>query len=123
MDDDRTEETRQVAQKYFEAWTSRNAEATSALLDPGFRFTAGDMAIEGRDAFLDAGAFPRDATTTMLDEAYQDDVAFQLYESRRGDRSVVIAERLRVRDGRIVESLFVTDMAKFMAFAAPPGGA
>lgn len=122
MDETQTEQTERIARRYFEAWTSRETETTAALLDPGFRFRAGDMAIEGRDAFLVAGAFPSDATTSMLDEAYQGDVGFQLYEARRDDRSVLIAERLRVRDGRIVESLFVTDMASFMAFASPPGG-
>jgi hypothetical protein len=34
-----------------------------------------------RDAFLDSGAFPRGATVTMVAEAYQDDVAFQLYDA------------------------------------------
>jgi hypothetical protein len=118
-----TEETERVARRYFEAWTMRDAETTASLLDPGFRFRAGDMAIEGRDAFLDAGAFPADATTTLLDQAYQGDVGFQLYESRSGDRSVLIAERLRVRHGRIVESMFVTDMGPFVAFMGGGGPA
>ena len=121
MDEDQTEATRHAARRYFDAWTSRDSETTASLLDPAFRFTAGDMAIEGRDAFLAAGAFPSDATTTLLDEAYQGDVGFQLYEARRGDQAVLIAERLRVREGRIVDSLFVTDMGKFMALAGPAG--
>jgi hypothetical protein len=79
------------------------------------------MTIEGRDAFLEAARFPEDATTTLLDEAYQGEVGFQLYESRRGDRSVVIADRLMVRDGRIVEAISVTDMATFGAFMGQPG--
>jgi hypothetical protein len=119
----RTEDTARVARRYFESWTSRDAETTASLLDPSFRFAAGDMAIEGRDAFLSAGAFPADATTTLLDDAYRDDVGFQLYEARRGDASVLIAERLRVRDDRIVESLFVTDMAAFGAFMSGPAQA
>jgi hypothetical protein len=118
----RTEDTERIARRYFEAWTSRDAETTTSLLDPDFRFAAGNMQVEGREAFLSAGAFPADATTRMLDEAYQGETGFQLYESRSGDRSVLIAERLRVRSEWIVESLFVTDMAAFMAFmggAAP----
>jgi hypothetical protein len=58
----------------------------------------------------------------MLDQAYQGDVGFQLYESRRGDHRVVIAERLRIQDGRIVESLSVTDMGSFAAFMGGPAG-
>jgi hypothetical protein len=116
MTGSRTEDTERIARRYFEAWTARDAVATASLLDPGFRFTAGDMAIEGRDAFLAAGAFPSDATITLLDEAYRGETGFQLYESRSGDRKVLIAERLRVRDARIVESMFVTDMASFAAF-------
>jgi len=72
-----------------------------------------------RDAFLDSGAFPKDATTTMVAEAYQDDVAFQMYDARRGDRTIRVVEQLTVRDGMIASSVFVTDMAAFMAFVRP----
>jgi hypothetical protein len=115
-----TEDTQRIAKGYFEAWTSRDSQTTASLLHPDFMFRAGEMAVEGRDAFLAAGAFPADATTTMLDEAYQGETGFQLYESKSGDRSVLIAERLRVRDGMIVESMFVTDMAAFGAFMGGP---
>lgn len=115
-----TQDTERIARTYFEAWTSRNGETTASLLAEDFSFRAGEMAVEGRDAFLTAGAFPADATTTLLDEAYQGEVGFQLYESTSADRKVLIAERLRVRDGRIVESMFVTDMAAFMAFMGGP---
>jgi ketosteroid isomerase-like protein len=111
-----SEDTERIARRYFEAWTSRDSETTASLLAPDFSFRAGEMAVEGREAFLAAGAFPADATTTLLDEAYQGETGFQLYESTSGDRTVVIAERLRVRDGAIVESMFVTDMASFGAF-------
>jgi ketosteroid isomerase-like protein len=120
-----TEETERIAKRYFEAWTSRDSEATASLIAEDFSFRAGEMAVQGRDAFLAAGQFPADATTTLLDEAYQGETGFQLYESTSGDRKVVIAERLRVRDGMIAESMFVTDMSAFMAFmggAAPSGG-
>jgi ketosteroid isomerase-like protein len=63
--------TEQVARRYFDAWSSGDRDTLTALLSPGFTFTAGDHRIEGRNAFLDAGAFPRDATTTMVAEAYQ----------------------------------------------------
>jgi ketosteroid isomerase-like protein len=116
-----TQETERVARRYFEAWTSRQGDVTASLLDPDFRFSAGDMTVEGRDAFLAAGAFPAEATTSMVDEAYREDSGFQLYRSSVGDRSVLIAERLVVRDGKIVESTFVTDMAAFGAFMGQPG--
>ena len=118
-----TEDAERICRRYFEAWTSRDTETTASLLAAGFSFRAGEMAVEGRDAFLAAGAFPADATTTLLDEAYQGETGFQLYESTNGDRKVLIAERLRVRDREIVESLFVTDMAAFMAFMGSQAGA
>jgi ketosteroid isomerase-like protein len=114
-------ETRQVARRYFDAWTSGDGETVAGLLAPDFSFAAGDLRIEGREAFLAAGAFPRDATTSMVAEAYEGEVAFQLYDATRGDRAVRVVEQLTVRDGQIVSSVFVTDMAAFMAFAAPAG--
>jgi ketosteroid isomerase-like protein len=111
--------TQTVARRYFDAWTSRDSETVAALLSPDFRFTAGDMTIEGRDAFLASGAFPADATTTMVAEAYQGDVGFQMYDATRRDRTVRIVEQLTVRDGRLVSSTFVADMAAFAAFVAP----
>ena len=79
-------ETQQVARRDFDAWTSGDSDTVATVLSPDFRFTAGDLRIDGREAFLDSGAFPRDATVTMVAEAYQDDVAFQLYDATRGDR-------------------------------------
>jgi ketosteroid isomerase-like protein len=108
--------TQQVARRYFDAWTSGDRDTVTALLAPGFSFAAGDLRIDGREAFLDSGAFPRDATTTMVAEAYQDDVAFQMYDATRGDRTVRVVEQLTVRDGTITSSVFVTDMTAFMSF-------
>lgn len=51
MTDTRTEDTERIARRYFDAWTSRDAHATAGALDPAFRFTAGDLAIEGRKVF------------------------------------------------------------------------
>ena len=109
--------TQQVARRYYDAWTSGDRRTVAALLSPSFRFAAGDLRIDGRDVFLASGAFPRDATVTMVAEAYQDDIAFQLYDATRGDRTIRVAEQLTVRDGRIASSNFVTDMAAFAAFA------
>jgi ketosteroid isomerase-like protein len=108
----------QLARRYYDAWTSGDSDTVRALLAPDFRFVAGDWRINGRDAFLDRGAFPRDATTTMVAEAYQDDVAFQMYDATRGDRTVRVVEQLTVRDGMIASSMFVTDMAAFTALVA-----
>ena len=110
--------TQEIARRYFDAWTSGDSEMVAATLAPDFRFTGGGMEIEGRDAFLSGGAFPEDASTTMVAEAYQGDVGFQMYDARRGDRSVRIVEQLTVRDGQIASSTFVTDMAAFGAFVA-----
>jgi hypothetical protein len=112
----------QIARRYFDAWTSGDSRTVATLLSPAFRFAAGDMTVDGRDAFLDRGAFPRDATVTMVAEAYQDDVAFQMYDATRGDRTVRVVEQLTVRDGQIASSVFVTDMAAF-AMLAGAGGA
>jgi ketosteroid isomerase-like protein len=112
-------DTQQIARRYFDAWTSGDSATVAALLSPDFRFAAGDMTIDGRDAFLDAGAFPRDATTTMVAEAYQGEVAFQMYDATRGDRTIRVVEQLTVRDGKLARSEFVTDMAAFRAFLGP----
>ena len=73
------------------------------------------MTIEGRDAFLDAGASPHDARTKMVVEAYQGEVAFQMYDSTRGSHTIRIVEQLSIRDGLVMSSAFVTDMAAFKA--------
>ena len=109
-------QTQQLARRYFDAWTSGDGDTVAAVLSPTFRFEAGDLRIDGREAFLDSGAFPRDATVRMVAEAYQDDVGFQLYDATRGDRTIRVVEQLTVRDGRIASSVFVTDMARFAAF-------
>lgn len=109
-----TTTTQQVARAYFEAWTTQDSDAVRSMLADDFRFQAGDMMIEGRDAFLDAGAFPDDAMTALVTEAYQGDVGFQLYDATRGDLTVRIVEILTVRDGRLASSQFVTDMGAFM---------
>ena len=78
------------------------------------------MKIDGREAFLDSGAFPPDATTTMVAEAYQGDVAFQMYDATRGARTIRVVEQLTVRDGRIASSVFVTDLTAFTGFVGAP---
>ena len=73
MSVDDTDITQDTARRYFDAWTSRDTATARGLLADDFSFTAGDMSIEGRDAFLDAGAFPKDAETTMVDEVTRAD--------------------------------------------------
>jgi len=115
MSVDDTDTTQETARRYFEAWTSRDTATARGLLADDFSFTAGDMSIEGRDAFLDAGAFPKDAETTMVDEVYQGGRAFQMYDAKRGSQIIRIVEHLVVDYGRIKSSTFVTDMAAYMA--------
>ena len=107
--------TESTARRYFEAWTSRNTATAASLLADDFTFGAGDMSIEGKGAFVDAGAFPSEAETTLVAEAYQGEVAFQMYDATRGSESVRIVEQLIVKDGLIRSSKFVTDMSTFMA--------
>ena len=112
-------ETESILRRYFAAWTSRDTETVRALLAEDFSFSGGGIAVKGRDAFLDAVAFPANARTTMVAEAYQGEQGFQLYDAQHGERSARIVEHLIVVDGRIVSSSFVTDMASFHAFVAP----
>ena len=65
--------TQQAARRYYDAWTSGDRRTVAALLSPTFRFAAGDLTIDGRDTFLDSGAFPRDATVAMVAEAWAGD--------------------------------------------------
>lgn len=104
-----------TAKRYFDAWTSGDTKTVRSLLAPDFSFKAGDMSIDGRDAFLNAGAFPRDARTAMVAQAYQGETGFQMYDATRGPRKVRIVEQLVIRDGLIRSSTFVADMSAFMA--------
>jgi ketosteroid isomerase-like protein len=112
---DHSRGTEETARRYFDAWTSRDSSTVAALLASDFRFASGAMSIEGKEAFLNAGAFPRDAKTTMVAEAYQGETAFQMYDATRGANKVRIVEQLTVRDGLIRSSNFVADMSAFMA--------
>lgn len=118
MEPDKTADTERIARAYFDAWTARNTAAAAAALADEFTFTAGDMRIEGKEAFLDVGAFPENATAQMVAEAYQGENGFQMYDATAGDRSVRIVEHLIVRDGSIQSSSFVTDMTAFLSLMA-----
>jgi hypothetical protein len=48
--------TQHVARRYYDAWTSGDSHSVAALLSP---------------AFLDSGAFPRDATVMMVAEDHR----------------------------------------------------
>jgi ketosteroid isomerase-like protein len=109
-------DTEQIARRYFDAWTAGDTPTVTALLAPDFQFVAGDFRIDGRDAFLASGAFPKDATTSMVAEAYQGDTAFQMYDATRGEHTVRIVEQLTVRDGMLASSVFVTDASAFAEF-------
>jgi hypothetical protein len=114
---DKTAETQDIAQRYFNAWTSRDRKTVTSLLAEEFHFAGMGASVTGREAFLNAASFPPDAETRMVAEAYQGELGFQLYESARAGRSVLIAECLTVRNRQIVSSTLVTDGAAFMAFA------
>lgn len=118
MGSEQTVETERIARAYFDSWTARDTAVAASTLADEFTFTAGDMRIEGREAFLDAGAFPENAATKMVAEAYQGENGFQMYDARTGDGSVRIVEHLIVRDGAIQSSAFVTDMNAYMSLMA-----
>jgi hypothetical protein len=114
-----TEDTARVARAYFDAWTNRRgAEALRPLLAEGFVFDAGPVHIEGREAFLGASEWPAAARTTLEAEAYDGEHAFQLYEAVNRFARIRSAEHLVVRDGAIVSSEIVGDLAAFQAFMA-----
>jgi hypothetical protein len=58
----------------------------------------------------------------MVAEASEGDVAFQLHDASHGDRTIRVVEQLTVRAGQIASSVFVTDMAAFMASASDAQG-
>jgi len=111
-----TQETQDVLTRYFRAWTGRDTPTVRSLLSPSYRFDAGGMVIEGRDAFLDNAAYPADATTTLVAEAYQGDAGFQMYDAVRDGAGVRIVEHLTVDGGMVTGSTMITDPAAFTAF-------
>jgi SnoaL-like domain len=117
---DQTATTESVVNRYFSAWTSRDSATVRELLAEDFVFSGMGQQLQGRDAFLSAGAFPADARTELVAQACQGPIAFQLYDSHRGTTSVRIAEQLTVQDGKITASSLVTDGSAFMAFMGQP---
>jgi hypothetical protein len=111
-----SQETRAVARGYFDAWTSKNTAAVREALAADYEFTAGELRITGRDAFLAGASFPPKAKVKMAAEAYDGDTAFQMYDATNGSKTVRIVEQLTVRDGAIANSTIVTDQAAFGAF-------
>jgi hypothetical protein len=112
-------ETQNLCRAYFDAWTHRRGpDALRPLLAEGFVFAAGPMRIEGRDHFLQVAAWPNEATTTMVADAYDGDHGLQLYEAANQGAHVRIAEHLTVHDGLIVSTETITDQATFAAFMA-----
>jgi hypothetical protein len=117
MTNNDTSTTRDVARRYFDAWSGgAGADALRPLLAKGFVFVTGSHRIEGREAFLSGGGWPERAVTTLIADAYNGERAFQLYRAVQGDATVKIAEHLTVQAGRIVASEIVVDAADFMAF-------
>jgi hypothetical protein len=114
-----TEDTARIARAYFEAWSNRRGpDALRALLAEDFAFDAGPVRIEGREAFLGASDWPARARTTLEAEAYDGEHGFQLYEAVNGFARIRSAEHLVVRDGAIVSSEIVGDLAAFQVFMA-----
>lgn len=116
-----TEETADVARRYFAAWTGRRgADALRPLLADDFVFETAGHRVEGRETFLESASWPVEAATTMVAEAYDGDHGFQLYEAQHGTQRVRIAEHLVVTGGRIAASEIVVDANAFAAFMVGP---
>jgi len=114
-----TADTARVARAYFEAWsTRRGPDALRPLLAEAFVFDAGPVHIEGREAFLGAADWPARATTTLVAEAYEGEHGFQLYTAVNGMARIRSTEHLVVRDGVIVATEIVGDLAAFQVFMA-----
>lgn len=117
----RTMETEEVAKQYFAAWTVRDSEKVKALLDENltFSFVADAVfVIQGRDKFLSGEAWPEGVDVTIVAEAYQNETAFQMYETRNGTAVLRVVEKFVVRNGRISDIVFVTDQAAYAKFKA-----
>ena len=112
-----TDETRDLARRYFGAWTHRDTDATRALLAEHLHFTLGSgVTVDGRESFLEGERWPEGVAVDLVSEAYDGNVAMQLYDARHGDVTLRVAERFEVRDGAIADIAFVTDMATYPAF-------
>jgi SnoaL-like domain len=116
-----TEETATIARAYFKAWTNRDRAGATKALAEDFVFESAMMTLNGRDAILDSQAWPEDATTTMVADAYQDDHGFQMYDATNGTNTVRVVEHLQVAGGQLVRSTVVVDTADFKAFFGIPG--
>lgn len=114
-----TDETRTIARRYFEAWTTRDTDTTRSLLDEQLHFTLGTgITVDGREAFLEGERWPEGVAVDLVSEAYDGEVAMQLYDARNGDVTLRVAERFEVCNGVIADIAFVTDMASYPAFMA-----
>jgi hypothetical protein len=114
-----TDDTARVARAYNETWTERRGpDALRPLLAEAFVFDAGPIHIEGREAFLGAAEWPARARTTLVAEAYDGEHGFQLYEAVNGTARIRSAEHIVVRDGVIVATEILGDLAAFQVFMA-----
>ena len=98
-------------------WTTRQGpDALRPLMAEDFTFSAGEMVVSGREAFLASGAWPDDAVTTMVAEAYGDATAIQIYDATNHGVTVRIADHLTVTDGHIASADVLCDGTAFEAF-------
>jgi hypothetical protein len=72
----------------------------------------------GREPFLTGETWPKGVGVTLVDEAYQGETAFQMYDARNGEATLRVVERLVIRDGLIVAIDFMTDQAAYDRFKA-----
>ena len=108
-----------VARAYFDTWSTRQGpDALRELMAEDFVFRAGDLVVEGRDAFLSAGAWPPDAVTELVVQACEGPSVIQIYDAHNGEASVRIADHLVIDQGRVTSSDTICDGPTFQAFMA-----
>lgn len=107
-----------VALAYYNAWTSKNLEDAMRYISPEIVCQAPSGRIEGAAAYRGfMGPFVQILVSANLIAAFGDEqAALIMYDTETVPvKSAPGAERVTVRDGKIIHSWFVFDRAPFQA--------
>lgn len=118
-----TDDPCDVARASYRAYVDKDRDAIEALIAPDFHFTSPLDNRLDRDAYL-ARCWPNSAMLAgfeFVDVAVHGEYVFVVYEAdTTAGRRFRNAERLRVRDGRIVEAEVY--FGWYVPHQAPEGG-